>query len=69
MTTPPDNKEIQRRCEAFLKEIDVPGFILFGRQEKEGKCTVTYSVHKIPIKTALLALLTALTDLIKRTLP
>ncbi len=66
---PPDNAEIQRRCEAFLKEIDVPGFVLFGRQEEDGSCTVTYSVHRIGIKNALLGMLTAVTDLIKRTLP
>jgi hypothetical protein len=65
----PDNQEIQRRCEAFLKEINVPGFILFGRQEQDGSCTVTYSIHNISLKNALTGLLTAVTDLIKRTLP
>ena len=65
----PDNAEIQRRCEAFLKEIDVPGFILFGREETDGSTTITYSVHRIGLKNALLGMLTAVTDLIKRTLP
>jgi hypothetical protein len=66
---PMDDAAIQKKCEEFLKEIDVPGFILFGRQEDDGSCTVTYSVHKISLKNALLGMLTAVTDLIKRTLP
>ena len=66
---PLNNEDIQKRCETFLKELDLPGFILFGRQEDDGSCTVTYSVHKISLKNALLGLLTAVTDLIKRTLP
>jgi hypothetical protein len=64
-----DNDAIQKKCEQFLQEIDVPGFILFGRQEDDGSCTVTYSVHKMGLKNALLGMLTAVTDLIKRTLP
>ncbi len=69
MPTAPDNEEIQKRCEAFLKELDLPGFILFGREEDDGSCTITYSVHRIGLKNALLGLLTAVTDLIKRTMP
>ena len=64
-----DNSEIQKKCEAFLKSLDLPGFILFGRQEENGSCTVTYSVHKINMKSALLGMLSAVTDLIKRSLP
>jgi hypothetical protein len=64
-----NDQEIQKRCEEFLQQIDVPGFILFGRQEDNGECIVTYSLHKITLKSALLGMLSAVTDLIKRTLP
>lgn len=60
-----DDAQIQQKCEEFLKQIDVPGFILFGRQQPDGETVVTYSIHKITLKSALLGMLSTVTDLTK----
>ena len=62
MTTPFDNEQIQQKCEAFLKELGVPGFIVFGWQKADEQFGVVSSFHEMPVNAALKGLTWALND-------
>jgi hypothetical protein len=69
--TPMDNNEIQRRCEAFLKELGVPGFIVFGWQKEadasgQSQFGVVSSFHEMPVNAAMKGLTWALNDFTNR---
>ncbi len=72
MTTPPmDNEAIQKKCEAFLKELGVPGFIIFGWQKKEAmpegaQFGIVSSFHEMPVNAALKGLSWAMHDFTNR---
>ena len=57
-----DNAEIQKKCEQFLKELNVPGFIVFGWQKADNQFGVVSSFHKMPVNAALKGLTWALND-------
>ena len=59
---PMDNAEIQAKCEAFLKELKVPGFIVFGWQKDDKQFGVVSSFHEMPVNAALKGLTWALND-------
>lgn len=61
-----DTKEIQRQCEAFLKSIDMPGFIVLGLQTDPENTQVTYSLKEMPLKGAVKSLTHTLNDLISK---
>ena len=62
MTPPINNEDIQRKCEAFLKELGVPGFIVFGWQKADQQFGVVSSFHEMPVNAALKGLSWALHD-------
>ena len=43
-----DNAEIQRKCEEFLKELGIPGFIVFGWQKAGKEFAIVYSTRQTP---------------------
>jgi hypothetical protein len=61
-----DIAEIQRQCEAFLKSIDMPGFIVLGLQTDAENTQVTYSLKEMPLKGAVKSLTHTLNDLVSK---
>ena len=62
MNTP----EIQKQCEAFLKSIGIPGFIVIGLQTDPENTQVVYSLNNMPLKGAVKAMTHTLNDLVSR---
>jgi len=63
-----DNDEIQRKCDEFLRQLDVPGFIVFGWKKSEEEFGLVSSYHEVPLNAAIKGLSWALTDFINKTL-
>jgi hypothetical protein len=63
-----DHQEIQRRCEEFLKSLDVPGFIVFGWQKGDNETGVVSSYREFPVNAAVKGLTWALNDFVSKTL-
>lgn len=63
-----DQPEVQKKVEAFLQNLGVPGFIVFGYQKTGEKFEIVSSFNKMPIKTAIKGLSKVLNDFISRTL-
>lgn len=63
-----DNDEIQKKCEQFLKSLDVPGFIIFGWKKDEQEFGLVSSYHEVPANAAIKGLSWALNDFISKTL-
>ncbi|MFA7682289.1 MAG: hypothetical protein WCX61_04655 [Candidatus Peribacteraceae bacterium] len=68
-----EQNEIQQKVEAFLKEIDIPAFIVFGFKKgspEKGKAEfgVVSSYNKIPPQAAIKGMSWALNDFINRSL-
>jgi len=61
-----NTQEIQKQCEAFLKSIDMPGFIVLGLQTDPENTQVTYSLKEMPLKSAVKSLTSTLNDLISK---
>ena len=69
MTTPPmDNDEIQAKCEQFLRELGVPGFIVFGWQKDDAQFGVVSSFHEMPVPAAVKGMTWALNDFVTKSL-
>jgi hypothetical protein len=68
MSTPMNNDEIQKKCEAFLQELGIPGFIVFGWQKEAGQYGVVSSFHEMPVNAAVKGLTWALHDFTNRLL-
>lgn len=70
MTNPPpmDNAQIQQKCEEFLKQLGVPGFIVFGWQKADQQFGVVSSFHEMPVNAALKGLSWAIHDFTNRLL-
>ncbi len=64
-----DDAKIQQLCNQFLQSLGVPGFVIFGRQEEGDQWKVTYSLHKMPVKTAVRGILTTVDQLVQQNLP
>lgn len=58
--------EIQKQCEAFLKSINVPAFIVLGFQTDPENTQVVYSLKDMPLKGAVKGMTHTLNDLIGR---
>ena len=61
-----NTQEIQAQCEAFLKSIGIPGFIVIGLQTEPENTQVVYSLNNMPLKGAVKGLTHTLNDLIGR---
>lgn len=64
-----DDAKIQQLCNDFLKELGAPGFVVFGRQAEGDQWKVTYSLHEMPLKSAVRGMLTVADQLIQTNLP
>ncbi len=70
-----DQAEIQKKIEDFLKELDVPSFIVFGYQKnppaEEGKKSefgIVSSYNKVPPPAVIKGVSWALNDFINKSL-
>ncbi len=61
-----DHDEIQRKCEAFLKELNVPAFIVFGWKKSDEEFGVVSSYHEMPPNAAIKGMSWALHDYISK---
>ncbi|NOS67152.1 MAG: hypothetical protein HOO67_02195 [Candidatus Peribacteraceae bacterium] len=64
-----DDAQIQRLCNEFLSNLGVSGFIVFGRQDEGNQWKVTYSLHDMPVKTAVRGILSTVDQLVQQNLP
>jgi len=63
-----DNQDIQQKCEAFLRELGVPGFIVFGWQKDDQSFGVVSSFHEMPVNAAVKGMTWALNDFAAKSL-
>ena len=63
-----DQEEVQKKVEAFLKELDVPSFVVFGWKKTESEFGVVSSHHEIPPNAAIKGMSWALNDFINKSL-
>ena len=68
MNPPIDNDDIQTKCELFLKELGVPGFIVFGWQKDDAQFGVVSSFHEMPVNAAVKGMTWALHDFANKSL-
>ncbi len=60
--------EIQKKCEQFLTELGVPGFLVFGWQKDDASFGVVSSFHRMPVNAAVKGMTWALHDFTSRSL-
>ena len=70
---PMDNDTIQAKCEQFLRELGIPGFIVFGWQkdpqvEGQAEFGVVSSFHQMPVPAAVKGMTWALSDFVSKSL-
>lgn len=63
-----DQPEIQKRIEAFLKELGIPSFIVFGWKKTDKDFGIIWSQHQTPPNVAIKGLSWALNDVISKSL-
>jgi len=63
-----EQEEIQSRINAFLKELGIPSFIVFGWKKSEKDFGIIWSQHQVPPKVAIKGLSWALHDVISKQL-
>lgn len=63
-----DQSEVQQRVEAFLKDLGVPGFIVFGYKKKDDTFEIVSSYNEMPKNAAIKGLSRVLNDFIDRAL-
>lgn len=68
MTHQLPNEDIQKKCEQFLQELGVPGFIVFGWQKENDQFGVVSSFHQMPVNAAVKGMTWALHDFANRSL-
>ena len=61
-----DTSSIQKQCEAFLKSLDVPGFVVIGLQTEKENTQMVYSLKDMPLKGFVKGLTHILNDLISK---
>lgn len=61
-----DQQELQKRVEAFLAELDIPSFIVFGFQKSETEFGFVSSYHQIPTTVAIKGLTWALNHFVSQ---
>lgn len=57
-----DAKNIQSQCEAFLKSLPFPAFLVIGLQTGPEKVDLVYSLNNMPMKAAVKGLAKTLDD-------
>lgn len=65
---PLDNDAIQLKCEQFLRELGIPGFIVFGWQKADQQFGVVSSFHEMPVNAAVKGMTWALSDFVAKSL-
>lgn len=65
---PLDNDQIQAKCEQFLRELGIPGFIVFGWQKTDQQFGVVSSFHEMPVNAAVKGMTWALNDFVTKSL-
>ncbi|MBT4119943.1 MAG: hypothetical protein HOG89_00615 [Candidatus Peribacter sp.] len=63
-----DQEEVQKKVEAFLQELNVPSFVVFGWKKTESEFGVVSSHHEIPPNAAIKGMSWALNDFINKSL-
>ena len=63
-----DQEEVQKKVEAFLQELNVPSFVVFGWKKTESEFGVVSSHHEIPPDAAIKGMSWALNDFINKSL-
>ena len=63
-----DQEEVQQKIEAFLAELDVPSFIVFGWKKTDKEFGVVSSHHNMPPNAAIKGMSWALNDFIGKSL-
>ncbi len=67
-TFPIPGDDIQKKCEQFLQELGVPGFIVFGWQKEGDQFGVVSSFHRMPVNAAVKGMTWALNDFVAKSL-
>lgn len=65
---PLDNDAIQQKCEEFLRQLGIPGFIVFGWQKDDAQFGVVSSFHEMPVNAAVKGMTWALSDFVNKSL-
>jgi hypothetical protein len=65
---PMEHADIQKRIEAFLKELGIPSFIVFGWKKTNQNFGIVWSQHQMPPNVAIKGLTWALHDIVGKTL-
>jgi len=63
-----DQADIQKRIEAFLQDLGVSSFIVFGWQKTPKDFGIVWSQHKMPPQVAIKGLSWALHDIVSKAL-
>ncbi|ALM09532.1 MAG: hypothetical protein PeribacterA2_0137 [Candidatus Peribacter riflensis] len=63
-----DQPELQKRVEAFLKDLGIPSFIVFGFQKSEKEFGFIWSHHQAPSNVVIKGLSWALHDFVQKKL-
>lgn len=63
-----DHDSIQKKCEAFLAELGIPGFIVFGWKKTDSEFGIVSSYKDVPANAAIKGLSWVLNDFISKTL-
>ena len=61
-----DTAQVQKQCEAFLKQINLPGFIVLGFQADPENVQLVYSLKDMQLKSVVKGLTHMLNDLISK---
>lgn len=65
-STPMDQQELQKRVEAFLQELNIPSFIVFGFKKNEKEFGFISSYRQMPPNVAIKGLTWALHDFVNK---
>jgi len=63
-----DQAELQKRIEAFLKDLGIPSFIVFGFKKDEKEFGFISSYRQVPPNVAIKGLTWALNDFVQKNL-
>ncbi len=66
--SPTDNVQVQKKCEDFLRELNMPGFVIFGWQKDDESFGVVSSFHQMPVNAAMKGITWVLNDFVNKSL-
>lgn len=58
--------DVRKRCEKLLKDLPVPGFIVFGWEKPGKEYDVVYSAKNVPVKVMLRVIVSLLHDIVMK---